>query len=997
MYSFVVTNFKFYSMKNQLHLLVALLVMFFVQQSFAQQRIIITGAVSEHSGPLPGATVIIKGTTKGTQTDFDGKYTIEANIGDTLVFSYIGMLSQEIVVTAESKKIDVVLQEGNLLDDVVVVGYSSKEKKKLTSAITTVSGDQIARVPVSTFDNALQGTTSGLLVESGSGQPGATSSLTIRGLKSVFLSSQPLYIFDGQQISSTDFAAINPSDIESVSVLKDAAATQIYGSRGANGVIVITSKSGKQGKTKIEYHTLYGISIAPSYNDGLQPLSSSQLIDLQQEIGIGATLGLPQSRIDELRNINENWLDVLTRDGTTQSHELSASGGNENTKFYLSGSYFSQEGIALRSKLNRYSLRSKIDYNKDNLTIGANVFLSYTEIDDSESEGRFSRSNPFYSSIRIPAYDRAIDPVTGTYAEPLDPTASSTRNLLERIQTNDEKESISKAIVSINGKYDFKFLEGLSFATRWSLDYAHDKTRDYIDPTSIAGLTRQGGSGELTRGFGDRSAFTGTNSLHYKFTVKDEHQFNVGVYQEYFVKNNDLVELSVFGLNQLTTIAGATQGSEDNGFIPNFSGETQKTTLTSYFGTLDYSYQNRYNLTAGFRRDGSSRFGANNRFGNFYSVGFGWVLTEENFLSSSKVINYLKFRASYGTVGNQRIDPIAARQVFVGTSYNGASGIYGELSNPDLKWEETAKTNLGIDMRFLNNKISLNLDVYHEKTTNLFQKVPLSGTTGFSSQLRNVGSLKNEGIEFNISTVNIETENFKWETGFNIAANETTILKLNNGESFRTGRFLVEEGGKFPVFNLVRRAGVNPANGRLLWYDLDGNLTEEYNANNAVNVGRATPRYYGGFYNNITFGRFNLRTNFTYSQGKKIYNVARTSLDNPTKISRGSVSTNALRFWRQPGDITDIPDPRQISNYFTDSGWLEDASYIKLRNVVFSYNLSKNALKKINLSGFRIYIQGQNLYTWTSFSGLDPENSNYNYVADYPSLSTYTVGIDVKL
>ncbi len=984
-------------MKKQLHLITVLLLMFVVQFNFAQE-VKITGVVSDDSGPLPGVNIIIKDTSKGTQTDFDGNYSIQANSGDILVFSFIGMATKEITVGA-SKTVNVILKEDNsALEEVVVVGYSKKEKKKLTSAIATVGGEQIESVPVASFDNILQGAAPGLSVQSGTGQPGRASNLNIRGIKSFTLSTQPLFIMDGQAISQSDFAGINPNDIETVSVLKDAAATQIYGSRGSNGVIVITTKSGKLGKAKFEYRTYTGVSVAPNYNDALQPLSSSQLIDLSQEIGIGGVVnvGSTPEEIEALRLINEDWLDVLTRNGSTNSHEITISGGNDTSRYYISGSYFSQEGIALRSKLDRYALRTKIDYGKNRFRVGANVYLSYADIEDSESEGRFGRSNPFYASIRTPSYDRAIDPVTGGYAWPLDPSASSTLNNLERTNTNDEDRSIKKVIVGLNARYDFAFLEGLSFETKFNMDFSQRNNRTYTDPTSVAGGRSQGGQGSLDHSFTDRSAFTITNALQYDFNIHDDHQFNVRLYQEYVATEDNNVGLTVYGLNQLTTIDGATAGSSDNGFIPNFRGEKSTQILSSYFATLDYSYLNKYNVTAGVRRDGSSKFGANFAFGNFYSVGLGWVVSEEAFLSSIESINYLKLRASYGTVGNERINPIAARAVFGSNSYNGISGISAGLSNPDLKWEETAKANIGIDLTMFNNRLSLNIDAYHEKTTDLFQNVPLSRTTGFSSQLRNVGSLKNEGVELAINTVNIDRDRFKWESSFNIATNETTILELNNDEDFRSGRFLIEEGGAFPVFNLVKRAGVNPANGRTLWYDLNGNLTETYDLNNRVNVGRATPKYTGGFLNTFTSGGFELRALFSFSEGKKMFNVARTSLDNPTKISRGSVSTNALRFWRQPGDITDIPDPRQISNYFSDSGWLEDASFIKLRNVTFSYNLPKSVLEKINLSGMRLYLQGQNLYTWTSFSGLDPENSSSDYVADYPSLSTYTFGLDVK-
>ncbi len=984
-------------MKNQLHLITVLLLMFIVQFSFAQ-NMKITGVVSDGSGPLPGVNVIIKGTNQGTQTDFDGNYSIRTSTGDILVFSFVGMATAEMIVET-SNTINVILKEdSSKLEEVVVVGYSKKETKKLTSAIATIDKKQIENVPMATFDQILQGSAPGLTILSGSGQPGDAASVNIRGFSSFALSNSPLFILDGQAIRRLDFSGINPNDIESVSVLKDAAATQIYGSRGSNGVIVITTKSGKQGKATLEYRTYTGISIAPRYNDALRPLSSSQLISLSQEIGIGGVInvGATPEEIEELAAYSEDWLDVLTRDGKTNSHEISMSGGNENTKFFISGSYFSQEGIALRSKLDRYSLRTKIDYSKNRFTLGANVFLSYTSAEDSENEGGFSRSNPFYASIRTPAYDRAIDPITGDYAAPLDASQSSVQNNLERVNTNDEDRKTKTVMVSLSGRYDFNFLEGLSFNTSLNIRNNRRDNRTYVDPNSVDGRRRQGGQGSLNLSTSERTSFTITNSLQYKFNINEDHKFNAGLYQEFVSDNSDGFDITTYGLNQLTVIDGATEGTETNGFIPDFGGFNSVSNLSSYFATLDYSYLNKYNVTAGIRRDGSSSFGSNFAFGNFYSMGIGWLISEENFLSSVKAINLLKLRVSYGTVGNQNISDTAARPIFTSTSYNGLAGISSGLSNPDLKWEETAKTNIGLDASLFKNRLKINLDVYSEKTTDLLQNVPISRTTGFSSQLRNVGSLKNEGIELSFSTINIDSEKFRWESSLNIATNETTILKLNDGESFRLGRFLIEEGGSYPEFNLVKRAGVNSANGRTLWYDLDGNLTETYDLNNRVNVGRAAPKYTGGFLNRFTSGGFELSTLFSFSQGKNIYNVARTSLDNPTKISRGSVSTNALRFWRQPGDVTDIPDPRQISNYFTDSGWLEDASFIKLRNVTLSYNLPNSVLEKINLSGMRLYLQGQNVYTWTTFSGLDPENSSTDYVADYPSLSTYTFGIDVK-
>lgn len=960
--------------------------------------VLINGKITDENGEgLPGASIIIKSTNQGTTTDIDGRFSIEVPEDGVLLISFVGYTAQEVEVSNRSV-IDVQLQpDVSTLTEVIVTGYGEKDTRKITSSIATVNSDRIERVPMATFDNILQGSAPGLLVQSGTGQPGRASSVNIRGVKSINGSSTPLYILDGIAITSGDFAAINPNDIASVSVLKDAAATQIFGSRGATGVIVITTKSGVKGKTQIEYHTYYGVSPAPQYNNGLKPVTSAELIDLQHELGIGATVGLPQETLDSLKTINTNWLDVLTRDAQIRSHELVLKGGGETTRFYVSGSYFSQEGTSIRSKLDRYSLRTKIDYDKDALSFGTNFYASYAISQDSESEGSFGRSNPFYSSLRANPYDHAIDPRTGEYALPLDLGASSTANVLERIMTNDEDRAIGKAILGIYGQYKLPFLEGLSVRSQWSADYSQRDNEDWVDPNSFRGPLSNGGQGQLFQSFERRIRFTGTNSISYQFEIGGDHRISTSLFQEFVYFSRKESELTVFGLDRIRTIAGATQGTADNGFIPEFDGETFESALSSYFGTVDYSFKDRYNLTAGLRRDGSSRFSEANRHGIFYSVGAGWIASDEQFLSSLGFINYLKLRASYGTVGNQDISGNAARAIYQPTTYNGAVGYFSGLSNPDLKWEETKKLNLGLDMTLGNGFLSMTLDVYDERTEDLFLEVPISNTTGFDDQLRNVGTLRNRGIELGVNTKNLNIGGFKWETDFNVAHNKTVVLEIFNGESFKTNDdFLIEEGKEYGLFNLVKRAGVNPANGRFLWYDIDGELTEVYDEDNAVDLGSSIPDFFGGINNTFTYKGFSLSVFLTFAQGHYKYNTPRTSLDNPTKVSRGSVSNNALKFWRKPGDITDLPDPNKVSTFEGDSGWLEDASYVRLRNVTLAYNFPSEWVSKIFVNDLRLYVQGQNIYTWTSFTGLDPENSSSTYVADYPSLSTYTVGLDVK-
>ncbi|MEO9872621.1 SusC/RagA family TonB-linked outer membrane protein [Ekhidna sp.] len=971
-----------------------------ISTAFAQSKII-EGAVTATDGePLLGVTILVKGTAIGTTSDIDGNYRVSVpDSMDILVYSYTGFETQEFNISNQTF-INVELREDiAALSEVVVVGYSERDSRKLTSSIATVKGSKIEQVPMATFDNILQGAAPGLLVQSGTGQPGRAAEVTIRGIKSINSSSAPLYIIDGLPITSGDFAAINPNDIESVSILKDAAATAIYGSRGASGVIVITTKSGEKGRAKIQYSAQFGISPKPEYNAGLRPLTSAQLIDLQHEIGIGATVGLPQEQLDSLKNINTDWLDVTTQDAITQSHEISVSGGNDQTRFYISGAYFSQEGTSIRSKLDRYSLRTKVDHSVGNFSIGSNLYLGYTDTQDSESEGTFGRSNPFYTSIRGNPYDYAFNPITGDFALPLDIGASSTYNILERIRTNDEDRTIEKINASLKLKYDMPFLEGLSVSTFWGADYSRRDNIDFIDPNSFSATLRDPGDqlaqGRLSQSFAKRARFTGTSSIQYDFDITEDHTFNVALYHEYVYFNGQSTNLEVFGFDQIETIAGATEGTDSNSFIPEFGGGKSETALLSYFGTLDYSYLGRYNFTAGIRRDGSSDFGANNRYGNFYSTGIGWIISEERFMSSARFINFAKLRSSFGTVG-KRITGNSARAIYFGTQYNGQNGLASNFANPDLKWEETEKFNIGFDLIVFDNFLTLNVDWYNEETRNLLINAPLSRTTGFSSQSRNNGSIRNRGIEVSLSTNNIRSKNFQWTTNFNIARNRGVVLELPGGESFKLGDFLYEEGKEIRVFNLVRRAGINPANGTTLWYDRNGNLTDVYDEADAVNIARNSPDFFGGLTNTFSYKGLELRVFLTYAQGQHIFNTARTSLDNPTKISRGSVSTNALRFWREPGDITDLPDPSKETTYRFDSGWLEDASFVRLRNVVLSYNLPSSITEKLNITNFRMFIQGQNLYTLTTFSGLDPENSSSDYRADYPALTTYTVGFDVK-
>ncbi len=988
-------------------LLLMLFLVFTVAFSALAQDKTVKGRITdpENGEGLPGVNVLIKGTSTGTITDVNGNYTLSVPQGATLVFRAVGFVTQEIVVGEQTTINPSMSVDTKGLDEVVVTGYRDESRIKSVSSVSTISSGSIEQVPVSTFDQILQGQAPGLLIQAGSGRPGAAASVVIRGINSINASTDPLYVVDGIQINAGDFATLNPNDFDKVSVLKDAAATSIYGSRGANGVIVITTKRGKAGKTQFNYRFLYGRSFKPQFR-GFRPLTTNEVIDLEQEFGLGYTVGLPSERIEEFRNIETDWFDAFVRDANTWSHEVNASGGSESLRYYVSGNFFGQEGTAIRSGLDRYTLRVNLDGGapNDNFRFGTSLSLGYSQSTNTNGEGGAFGSNPFFGGIRqkpyIPIYDE--NGLNGYYG-PVNadgtpnPDALITFNPIEFRDQSTESDDELKLIGSIYAEYDIPKIEGLTIRTQWGADYRSRTFFNLRNPNSISGRTSPGANpatgtgGILTQSWNRRIRFNGNTSINYTRSIGEDHEISATIFNEIFYQNFSNFQLTGYGLGRITDIAN---GINEQANPPALSGGETANSLISYFADFTYTFKGKYSAKVGARRDGSSRFGRNNRFANFFSVGANWILSEESFMKNVSFIDLLKLRVSYGTAGNQEVGDFDDLEVYGAGVYNGQPTLVPGIGNPDLRWETNNQFNIGIEYGLFESRITGSIEYYNNLTTDLFLDAQLSRTTGFSSLDLNVGEMRNSGIEIQVNANLLNTNGFRWDISGNYSYNDNKIEKLYNGQELELGTFILREGEPFGSHYFVERVGVDPSTGQYLWYDLNGNVTNVFNENNrTTNHGIAYAPHYGGITNTLSYKGVTISALFTYAAGNTRLDNDRFFLEDPGRLGTANVSDAVLDIWRQPGDITGIAAFGQARRF--DSGFIQDASFLRLRNVTMSYQLPTAAVQKAGLRSARVYVQGQNVFTFTNWSGLDPEDSSNVGLGNYPALRQWTIGADI--
>ncbi len=953
-------------------------------------EVTVSGVVTsaEDHEPLIGVSVI-SGATSGVSTSIDGSYTLTVAAGTTLQFQYIGYRTETYTVPAGEKSITYNLEmvsDSQAIEDVVVIAYGVRKKGTIAGSVSTVKGEKIESTPAAAFDQALQGQVAGLTVLSNSGEPSAAATMTIRGTNAINSGTTPLYILDGVAISASDFNTVNPADIESISVLKDASSTSIYGARAANGVVVITTKRGRMAdRPVITYRMQLGFSqIDPS---NWRIMNTAERIEYERQIG------LTQGKDYELlAQTDVNWLDEVFNDAALlQNYELSVAGANEKTNYYVSGGYYNQEGTAVASGFERYSLRTNVEQRAAKwLKIGMNTMLNYQEIQQAD-QGAMTLVTPISAAQFMMPYWDPHNP-DGSLASINDGTwKGDGQNPLEWIENNPVKYKKYKLFSTLFA--EATPIEGLTLKSQFNVDYSHSTGESISYPEYAPNQ----GSGTVSRNSADGLSLQVTNTVNYRFEIDDGHSFNFLVGQEGIDYHYEDFGLAVKGQqnNKLTDLNNGT-------FVSSWSETTDSDyAYLSFFGRGEYSFADRYYADFSVRADGSSRFGQSGRWAGFWSLGFMWNLRNEHFMEGARSwLTNAQISVSTGTSGNSTI-PNYEHLALVGggAEYMGYAGMAPfSQGNEELGWEKTTSTNLGLHFGFW-NRLNVDLEFYNKKTTDMLMYVPtLLADNGFGYRWDNVGALVNRGVELNLQGTLITTKDFTWTAYANVSYNKNKILELYNGgtefEMSNTSKKLVvgHDAGEY-YLNIY--AGVNPANGDALWYTKDGELTNELRDEDKVMTGKSQfAPWQGGFGTTLSWKGLSLSAQFSWVADRWMINNDRYFNESNGRFASYNQSNRLLDRWQQPGDMTDIPRHGVYTEF--DSRLLEDASFLRLKNLTLSYSLPSILLKKSRfISGLRIFAQAQNLLTWTPFSGLDPESNSNIYVAQYPMARQYTFGLDL--
>lgn len=977
-----------------------------VSVAWAQTRTVNGQVTDAESGdPLFGVGVLEKGTTNGTLTDFDGRFTITVPDGSILVITYVGYQTQEIV--ANANQVSIVLEMGLQLEAFVVTGYQEISREKMTGSVATITPASLEKFSLTSFDQILQGKAPGLLVLGGSGQPGSPAGrVQIRGQGSIAGGNAPIYIVDGIPLNYTNYSTLNSRDFESISVLKDASSASLYGARGANGVIVVTTKKGQPGQTSVRYSTSLGFSTFIKPNFGV--MNSSEKLAFEnylaslglQGVGPGGIFGPDGTSPDPaqyayLESRNINWKKELTQLGFTHSHNLSFSGGNEKTTFYISGNYVDQDGQIERSSIKRGGFRANIVHKvNDRFKISSNSYVSYRNSSFIESEGAVNTNNIYALMYLLNPYDSIFNP-DGSYN--FDFTFNINRNPLEAIRTRTNTLKELRLIGNLRAAYEL--YDGLTVSNNVGVDLSGRNSSRYIDPNSQVGVEVQGRSGSIARDFAQSFAIVNTSLLEYTKTFSNRHILDLLGGFEIYRQQNESFGVTAYGLNpKIKGIAGSTAGTGSNDFIPLRRGGQTENMLMGGLLRGSYSYSNRYVVTVGFRRDGSSRFGTENRFANFWNVGAAWNMHNESFLRGNKVIDELKITVSYGTLGNQEnIGNFQSLGTYSpSVSYNGISGI-APLSPeyPELKWEVLNTANVGVDFGLWKRRVNGTVNFYNNVTTDLFVTQELSRTTGWTSLDINSGKVLNRGVEVMLDIDLVRTKNVLWNVYGNFTYNKNEVLDLGKAEEFESGTAIIKEGYPIGTHFEVGWAGVDPATGAPMYYDVDGNITFIYDAaNRTPNWGTYDAPRFGGFGTSINVKGFFAQLDATYQHGSRLFNNVTfftESIDLPI-----NKSPNMNNIWKNPGDITEVQGalfPREFS-----SKDIEDANFLRLRKLTVGYDFGQDILKKNKyIKGLAVYATVDNLYTFTKFTGFDPEVSNNIEQFSYPAARTFTFGLDIGL
>lgn len=976
-------------MKRGFLLFVSLAVMA-IQSLFAQD-FSVKGTVfdGEMNEPLIGVTIMQEGTNNGVITDIDGSYSIEIKgvAKATLVYSYIGMQSQQHVVTPQTHKLDITMKsDAQMVDEVVVVAYGVRKKGTIAGSVSTVKSEKMENVPAPSFDQALQGQSAGLTVISNSGEPSKAAVFQIRGTNSINSGTAPLFILDGVPISSADFNTLSPNDIESISVLKDASSTSIYGARAANGVVVITSKRGlSMDKAKVTLRAQYGFSQLARTNWEL--MNTPERIAFEKEIGIDAG-----QDYNLLSRTNINWLDMVFNDrAPLQNYEISVNRATDRLNYYVSGGFYDQEGIAQSSEFRRYNLRANAEVKASSwLKIGTNTMSAYEETQQAD-DGSYTIVTPISASRFMLPYWNPYKK-DGSLATIKDGSwAGTSENPILYMEQNPVKYKKYKVLSTVYA--EITPIENLTIRSQFGVDYTH--TTAFMQ--SFPSLSVNNGLGTAARRSTDMLSLTETTTANYRFNIKDDHQFNVMLGQEGVDYRYEGFDVYSKGQTNdfLTNVSAGTRASS---WADTFSSYA----YLSFFLRGEYNYKDLYYADFSVRTDASSRFGKDHRWGTFWSLGFMWNAKQENFLKDIDWLTNAQVALSTGTSGNSEIpnyDHLAL--VAGGPNYNDEAGIYpAQSGNEELGWEQTWSNNVGVRLGFW-NRANLNVEFYHKKTTNMLMSVPESyAVTGEGYRWKNVGAMVNRGVEITADGDIIRTKDFVWNVSANVSYNMNKLTELYNGvEEYvnsTTGvKFMV--GHSVHEFFLNRYAGVNPANGDALWYDKDGNITNEYRESDKVMTGKTFDSpWMGGFGTTLSWKGFQLSAQFSWMAKRFVMNNDRFFEESNGLYTVYNQSRRLLYDrWKKPGDLTDIPRYGEVAQL--DDRFLENASFMRLKNLSLAYTLPQSLLKKSKFfTSARLYIQGQNLWTITGFNGLDPEVASNVYQAQYPATRQFTFGAELS-
>lgn len=1007
-----------------------LMVPMLITDALAQEREI-RGTVAEASGePLAGATVRVAATPEqGTVTDMNGVFTITASPDDVLIISFIGYRSQEILV-GDRTEIDVILQvDQQLLSEVVVVGYGVQTRSDLTGSIASVSADEIANQPVASLDAALQGRASGVFVSSPSGTPGGGITMNIRGQTSLSASSEPLYVIDGVPIISEDLsglfsggqatnslADLNPNDIASIEILKDASATAIYGSRGANGVVLITTRRGEAGQSRIGFNMYTGFQ---NITNQVDMMSSQEFLHMMNDAAIQDNRDLGTNYSDtHVSDIwgydpndpdiqNTRWYDEIFRTSAVSNYELTASGGTDHTRYFTSLSYFDQEGVQLGTGFERISARVNLDTQvTDWLDFGTNITLNRTIQD------RTINDNSLYGVVINTLAGDPLMPVfedDGSYADPFN--YFGWWMLDNPVLIAEEYQRYTRTVRGLGTIFGTATItDGLTFRSSLSIDYTS------LDDEAYTPIISRESRNAQSNGFGNyltTQDFTWLieNYLSYVNTFASQHNVNAVVGTSFQSSNRNFSSINAQGFpsDQFTKLSVAAQVT---------SASTSGTSwgLASYFFRGNYSFDNRYLITTTGRLDGSSRFGDNFRYGFFPSGSVAWRMTNESFMENQTIFSELKPRISYGITGNQEgIGNFASRGLFGVSDYRSTPTLVPtQLSNADLTWESTKQLDIGIDIGLLDDRVTISADYFIKTTDDLLLNRLIPGISGFSSVTENVGKVENRGFEFDIRGAILSGRDLTWTSSFNISFIRNEVLELVVDDQILNDSHILSVGQPIGTFHLIDHEGVDPATGNMRWIDVNGDGVID--SGDRRTVGNAQPDFFGGWSNSFTYKGFDLNFLLQFTYGNKIFNHSRASYENLGwsrigipgifPLPDGNNHKLADNRWMQPGDETDIPRAGLTNKNWREysSRWLEDGSYLRLKTLTLGYNFSPDIVNRLGMSNLRLYFQGQNLLTFTNYTGLDPEvnqNARNPLVAGsdfgtHPQVRTISFGINLE-